>query len=369
MKLVTERTAFAALLSRVVPGAASRSTIPIMGHVKLTASEGRLAAEATDCDRMVSDVAAADVSRPGVACVEADRLDQVVRALPLGSQVEIDLPEGGRLTLRAGRSRFTFDTLSPEDFPVFSTMGEATTFTLDLPALRHLLRAVRYAVSSEETRFYLCGVYLHVMGDDLKAVATDGHRLSMASIPTPDGAAAMPGVILPSATMDLLLKHLPEKGEVEIAVTDRAMRFAVGDAIWQSKLIDGQFPDYERVIPTGGTIEALMEVKTVAAAIKRVSLMADANKAGNSRSIACEIAAGAMTLKARGETGEGEEAVEISLTGAPVVIGFNAAYFLAAMDHAGGDTCALTIIDPALPGVFTNPTDPRGLHVVMPMRV
>ncbi|MBE0533700.1 MAG: DNA polymerase III subunit beta [Rhodospirillales bacterium] len=369
MKLVIERTAFAALLSRVVPGAARNSTIPVWGAVKLTADADGLAAEATDGDRMVSDRAIAEVSRPGITCVEADRLDQIVRALPGGSQVELDMPEGERLTLRSGRSRFTFDTLSPDEFPVFAPMGNATTFALDIPALRHLLRAVRYAVSTEETRYYLCGVYLHVDKGELKACATNAHCLALASIPTPDGAECMPGAILPSPAMDLLLKHLPEKGNVGIEVTDRAMRFTVGDAVWHCKLIDGQFPDYPRVIPKEGPIEVVMEVKAVTAALKRVSLMAHAEEKTRSRSLACEIADGAMTLKARGETGEGEEEVEISLTGAPVTIGFNAAYFIAALEHAGGETCSLRIVDPMCPGVFTNPTDPRGLHIVMPTRV
>lgn len=372
MKLVIERTAFADLLGRVAPASPSRSTIPILNCARLTAADAFLKAEATDMDLKVADVAPAQVERPGQACVEAARLDAIVRALPAGSQVDLDWPEGSaHLTVRAGRSRFSLGVVPAEDFPEFGPMEGAHEFTLPIPSLRWLLRAVRYAISSEQTRYCLCGAFLHVDSetpDRLKACATDGRRLAMASLAIPEGARGMPGVILPSAAVDLLLKHLPEKGDVEVAVTERAMAFRVAEAIWRTKLIDGQFPDYVRVIPTGGTIEATLDVKQTTAAIKRVGLAVDSEKSG-ARMLAFDLAENSVRVRGRGETSEAEETVECSLSGAAVTIGFNGAYLIAALEHAGGDTATLQIIDPGSPGRITNPADDSTLHVVMPARV
>lgn len=378
MKLVIERAALAALMGGVAPVAARPNTMPILACARLRAdADGRLAAEATNLDLLARDVAPARVERPGTCCVEAQRLADIAKALPDGADVEMEVAEGAqRLELRCGRSRFRLDVLPGDDYPAFGPLDKPAVFDMAAGELRRLLRAVRHAVGTEQARPYLNGVYLHVKEGRFAACATNGLCLAVASAPLPDGAAAFPddangrqGVILPREAAELWLKVLPESGTVGLSISSRAAILAHGDALWRTKLIDGVFPDYERVVPSGDANVATFDVSDLMAALRRVVLAAESGKDG--RCVAFDLAGDGARLRCRVDGAEAEETVETSLQGPGLTVGFNGRYVLDAVAALGGDTVDARLDDPATPAVLTNPaaTDPLGLCVVMPMRV
>src|SRR5215831_18010337 len=236
MKLTIERGALLKSLAHVQSVVERRNTIPILSNVLLEAADGALALTATD----------------------------IVRKLPEGAQVQLDgTGDGAQVTLKAGRSRFVLATLPKEDFPAMGAGDLPHQFGIAVQELRNLIDRTRFAISTEETRYYLNGIYLHATTSGevkvLRAVATDGHRLARFEMPLPAGAAEMPGIIVPRKAVGELRKLLDEAdGRVEVALSDAKIRFVVGGVTLTSKLIDGTFPDYQRVIPTGN--DKVMEV-------------------------------------------------------------------------------------------------------------
>ena len=254
MKVTVERAELLKSLGHVHRVVERRNTIPILANVLIKAERGKLSLKATDLDLEVIDSVAAEVSPGGATTVPAHMFYEIVRKLPEGAQIVIE-GSGDRavLSLRAGRSRFTLQTLPESDFPDLAA-GEMThSFKLAASDLKRLIDKTQFAISTEE-RHYLNGIYLHTAGTakaaTLRAVATDGHRLAQVELPLPDGAAGMPGIIVPRKTVGEV-QRLIETGEGEVAIELSAgkIRFSIGDVVLTSKLIDGTFPDYARVIP------------------------------------------------------------------------------------------------------------------------
>src|SRR5262245_23766528 len=251
MKLVIERGELLRALGHVTSVVERRTTIPILSNVLLKASERALQFKATDLEREVSDTAPADISQPGAVTVPAHVLHEIVRKLADGAQVEMTRDaEKERLSLRSGHSRFTLQTLAPEDFPDLAAGEFGHKFEIEAHDLKRLLDKTRFAISTEETRYYLNGIYLHtaLRGKEqtLRAVATDGHRLAQAELMCPKGAEGMPGIILPRKTVHELHRLMEDTSEtVEVGVSTSKARFGIGSITLTSKLIDGTFPDYE----------------------------------------------------------------------------------------------------------------------------
>ena len=264
MKLTIERAALLRALGHVQSVVERRNTIPILSNVLLKAESAKLALSATDMDiEMVSSLAA-QVGKPGATTVPAHTLYDIVRKLPDGTQIELEATgEKGLMTLRSGRSTFTLSCLPPEDYPLMAGGELAHNFLLSAADLKRLIDRTRFAISTEETRYYLNGIYLHAAKSDkvnmLRAVATDGHRLARMEIPLPEGASGMPGVIVPRKTVTELRKLLDELDQdVSVALSDTKIRFTFAETVLTSKLIDGTFPDYDRVIPSGN--DRILEV-------------------------------------------------------------------------------------------------------------
>ena len=255
MKLVIERGELLRALGHVTSVVERRTTIPILSNVLLKASDRALQFKATDLEREVSDEAPADVSQPGAVTVPAHVLHDIVRKLSDGAQVEMTRDaEKERLSLRSGHSRFTLQTLAPEDFPDLAAGEFGHKFEIAAKDLKRLIDKTRFAISTEETRYYLNGIYLHTAQrgkeQTLRAVATDGHRLAQAELPAPKGANGMPGIILPRKTVHELHRLIEESDStVTVGVSAAKARFEIGTITLTSKLIDGTFPDYGRVIP------------------------------------------------------------------------------------------------------------------------
>jgi DNA polymerase-3 subunit beta len=349
-----------------------RGTIPILANVKLEASNGKLSLTATDMDIAIVEVTKAEIETPGSTTVPAHMFYEIIRKLPDGSNVQLNLGgKDGKLAITAGQSKFSLAALPVDDFPVMAEGELAHTFSITPAECKALLEKTRFAISTEETRYYLNGVYLHAANNQgaavLRAVATDGHRLARLEVGLPEGAEQIPGVIIPRKTINELYKLVEEGGEkVEISMSESKIRFAIGDAVLVSKLIDGTFPDYERVIPTGNDKVMEIDGKEFARAVDRVSVITSEK----SRGIKVALSGSKMTLSASSaEQGTATEELSVSYGADPVEIGFNSRYLLDMMQQVEGETAQFVFADSASPTIVRDPADVGALYVIMPMRV
>jgi DNA polymerase-3 subunit beta len=331
-----------------------------------------LSLSATDMDLEIVESVPAEIIQSGATTAPAHTLYDIVRKLQDGSHVEFETnPETGILSVRAGRSNFRLGCLPIEDFPQMAGSSMPVSFSLGAAELRILIDRARFAISTEETRYYLNGIYLHAARSAdvpvLRAVATDGHRLARVEMALPDGAGDMPGVIIPRKTIAEVRKLLDDvNGQIEISLSETKLRFAFEHVILTSKLIDGTFPDYERVIPSGN--DKVLEVNTreFASAVDRVATIATEK----TRAVKLTIERGALTVSANSpESGSATEELEVRYSAAPLEIGFNSRYLLDITQQIEGDGCRLIIADAASPTIIRDETDPDALYVLMPMRV
>jgi DNA polymerase III subunit beta len=372
MRLTIERGALMKALGHVQSVVERRNTIPILSNVLIEARDGSVTFAATDLDIEIVDGADADVERAGATTVQAHLLYEIVRKLPDGAQVRLDLsPDDPRVTITAGRGRYNLPVLAAGDFPAMSTGSFDARFSLERAALARLLDRTRFAISTEETRYYLNGVYLHsAIGDSgpcLRAVATDGHRLALADHPTPAGAAEVSGVIIPRKTVGELRRLLDDAGdEVEIGVSEAKIQFSFGRTTLTSKLIDGTFPPYSKVIPKGNSRIMSVRNDEFSRAVDRVATMA----AERSRSVKLSVGDGKVMLAVNSpETGAATEEVEADYNSEALEIGFNAKYLLDIASQIGNNEARFEFADAASPTLVRDGSDPNALFVLMPLRV
>ena len=376
MNITIERAALLRSLGHVQSVVERRNTIPILSNVLLRAGDGELSLAATDMDLEIVETVPATVGRPGGTTAPAHTLFDIVRKLPDGSQVELDIGgDGTILTLRAGRSQFKLSCLPVEDFPQLSSGELKHNFSVAAADLRGLIDRTRFAISTEETRYYLNGIYLHAakskMGSletpVLRAVATDGHRLARVEMPLPDGAEGIPGVIIPRKTVTEIRKLVDEAADrIELSLSDNKIRFGFDSVVLTSKLIDGTFPDYERVIPVGNDKVMEVDAKLFAAAVDRVATISTEK----SRAVKLSLVRGALTLSATSpESGSATEELEVNYAESPLEIGFNSRYLLDITQQIEGEGAQFTLADAASPTIIRDVADSTALYVLMPMRV
>ena len=372
MELTIERGALLRSLGHVQSVVERRNTIPILSNVLIDAADGKVNFTATDLDLAIVDTVEAEVSKAGATTVPAHTLHDIVRKLPEGAQVEIGLDaEGGKVRLTAGRSKFTLSCLPRDDFPVMTEGDLPFRFDVGAADLKRLIDKTRFAISTEETRYYLNGIYLHAAETNgvpmLRAVATDGHRLARVESPLPEGAAGMPGVIIPRKTVAELRKLIDENDEtITVALSDAKIRFAFRNAIVTSKLIDGTFPDYSRVIPTGNDKTLEVETKVFSDAVDRVSTIST----DKSRAIKLELGEDCLTLSATSpENGTATEEIGVTYNAGDITIGFNSRYVLDIADEIEGEMARFQFADAAAPTLVLDSADEGALYVLMPMRV
>jgi DNA polymerase-3 subunit beta len=293
-------------------------------------------------------------------------LFDIVRKLPEGSQVELNAAEG-KMQLSAGRARFNLSTLPRDDFPVIAEGELPTRFELPAATLRQIIDKTRFAISTEETRYYLMGIFLHVADDQLKAAATDGHRLARVTVPKPDGADEMPDVIIPRKCVAELRKLLDElEGTVEVSMSGTKIRFGLGSAVLTSKLIDGTFPDYNRVIPTANDKLLKLDPKTFAQGVDRVSTIASEK----TRAVKINVDRDKVTLSVTSpESGTATEELAADYGSEGIEIGFNARYLLDILGEIEGDSVEVHLADAAAPTLLRENDKSPALYVLMPMRV
>ena len=372
MKVTVERAELLKSLGHVHRVVERRNTIPILANVLIKADKGKLSLKATDLDLEVIDSVAAEVTPGGATTVPAHMFYEIVRKLPEGARIVLE-GSGDRavLSLRAGRSRFTLQTLPESDFPDLAA-GEMThSFELAAADLKRLIDKTQFAISTEETRYYLNGIYLHTAGTaknaTLRAVATDGHRLAQVELPLPDGAAGMPGIIVPRKTVGEV-QRLIETGEGEVAIELSAgkIRFSIGDVVLTSKLIDGTFPDYARVIPANNDKSLIVDKKDFEAAVDRVSTVSSER----GRAVKLSITGGRLVLSVTNpDSGSATEEIEVEYTADPLDIGFNSRYLLDIAAQIEGEVAVLKLADPGSPTLIQDKDAKGALYVLMPMRV
>jgi DNA polymerase-3 subunit beta len=372
MKLTIERSALLRSLAHVQSVVERRNTIPILSNVQLVAENGVLSLTATDLDLAIVETVACEVARPGGTTAPAHMLYDIARKLPDGSQVELDYGDEGRLVVQAGRSKFALSCLPREDFPVMAEDELPHTFQVASADLRKLIEKTRFAISTEETRYYLNGIYLHAAEGDgagkLRGVATDGHRLARVEVPLPDGAAGIPGVIVPRKAVLELLKLIEDNdGSIEVGLSETRIRFAFDDVVLNSKLIDGTFPDYQRVIPTDNDKHMEVDCGTFSQAVDRVATISSEK----SRAVKLTVEGDSLVLSANSpDQGSGTDEVPIAYDGdTPIEIGFNAKYLLDIAQQIEGASARFDLSDAASPTIVRDVADDAALYVLMPMRV
>lgn len=369
MKAVIERATLLKGLGHVHNVVERRNTIPILSNVSIEGGEDGLRLMATDLDLQINETVEAAVSEPGATTVSAHTLFDIVRKLPEGSQVELAAADG-KLTINAGRYRSSLPTLPRDDFPVIAEGELPTRFELPAATLRQIIDKTKFAISTEETRYYLNGIYLHVSDEAqpvLKAAATDGHRLARVTVARPDGAQGMPGIIIPRKCVTELRKLLDEvDGTVEVSLSESKIRFGLGAAVLTSKLIDGTFPDYTRVIPTGNDKLLKIDPRGFEQGVDRVSTIASER----TRAVKMTLERDRITLSVTSpENGTAAEEVSAEYASEGFEIGFNARYLLDILGQIEGDTVEVHLADAAAPTLLRENDKAAALYVLMPMRV
>jgi DNA polymerase-3 subunit beta len=372
MKVTIERAELLKSLGHVHRVVERRNTIPILANVLVRAEKSALSLKATDLDLEVIESIAAEVAPAGSTTVPAHMFYEIVRKLPEGSQVVLESSsDRAVLAVRAGRSRFTLQTLPESDFPDLAAGDMTHKFALAGSDLKRLIDKTQFAISTEETRYYLNGIYLHVAGSGksqtLRAVATDGHRLAQTDLPVPAGAAGMPGVIVPRKTVTEVQRLIEDSGaEVGIELSSAKIRFSIGNVVLTSKLIDGTFPDYARVIPSGNDKELVVDKKDFEAAVDRVSTVSSER----GRAVKLSLSGGKLILSVTNpDSGSATEEIEVDYDGDPIDIGFNSRYLLDIAAQLDGEVAVLRLADPGSPTLIEDKDAKGSLYVLMPMRV
>ena len=372
MKLSIERGTLLKAVAQAQSVVERRNTIPILANVLIETDGGNVRFRATDLDIEVVDRAPAQVERPGATTVSAVTLHEIVRKLPDGALVTLsDDGVVGRLAVQAGRSNFNLATLPREDFPVMASSEYECNFSAKAPDLRRLFDKSKFAISTEETRYYLNGVYMHVAdaegGKVLRCVATDGHRLARIDADLPEGAAGMPGVIVPRKTVGELRKLLEDDdATIAVSVSETKVRFATPDITLTSKVIDGTFPDYTRVIPTGNTRKLEVDASEFAQAVDRVATVSSER----SRAVKLALDEDRLVLSVNApDSGAAEEELAVAYGDEPLEIGFNAKYLLEIASQVDRENAVFLFNSAGDPTLMREGNDTSAVYVVMPMRV
>lgn len=371
MKATIERATLMRCMSHVQSVVERRNTIPILSNVLIDAAEdGTIKVMATDLDlQIVETLQAARVETAGAITVSAHLLNDIIRKLKEGAQVELEAAEN-RLQVRSNRAKFELPTLPRDDFPMIVEGDLPTSFELPAKQLAELIDRTRFAISTEETRYYLNGIFLHVTDDDepvLKAAATDGHRLARFTISRPEGAEGMPDVIVPRKAVGEIRKLIEDMdANVLIDLSASKIRFTSSDVVLTSKLIDGTFPDYSRVIPTGNDKLLKVDPKLFFDGVDRVATIATEK----TRAVKMGLEKDKVILSVTSpDNGNAAEEIEAQYDAEGFEIGFNANYLKDILGQIGSETVELHLADAGAPTLIRQDESSPALYVLMPMRV
>jgi DNA polymerase-3 subunit beta len=372
MQLTIDKPSLAKALAHVASVVERRNTIPILSNVHLATRNNELKLTSTDLDMEIVETVPARAKGEGATTVPAHMFHDIVRKLPEGTDIELARDgDQGRLTIACGSARFSLQTLPADDFPSLSVDDLGHAFQMQAAELKRLIDKTRFAISTEETRYYLNGIYLHAATSNgkptLRAVATDGHRLAQVELPLPPGAKDMPGVIVPRKTVVELAKLVEDgDGEVRVELSPAKIRVSTARVVLTSKLIDGTFPDYERVIPQGNDKRMEVDNQAFAQAVDRVSTLSS----DKGRAVKLSLNDGKLVLSVNNpDSGSASEEIPVDYGFDPLEIGFNARYLLDISGQLESGTAEFQLADPGSPTMIRDGKDVSALYVLMPMRV
>ncbi len=369
MKFSIVKSEFLKPLSHIYSVVEKRNTIPILSNVVIESLENKIAFTATDMEIDIVEKINANVINLGKITVPAHTLYDIVRKLPENSEIIMELDQGN-LILSCDKSQFSLPTLPFDDYPVMTNITQGKSFSISSADLQSLIDNTKFAISLEETRYYLNGIYLHESNDDnkvLRAVATDGHRLAQAEINLPSGAEGMPSIIIPRKTVGEVRKLLEDtEGDINMTVSSNKIKFIINDCSLTSKLIDGSFPDYQRVIPKENNNNLIVSTREFKDAVDRVSTIS----VEKSRAVKLSLNKNNLMLKVNShDTGNASEEIEVVYDKTPLEIGFNSKYLLDVASQIKGKEIQFSFSDPSSPALITDPEQEGIIFVLMPMRV
>ena len=374
MKFSIDRSALLMALQHVHSVVERRNTIPILSNVLIEAKEDGVYLTATDMDIAVIekvDMEKLEIIQLGTITTSAQMLYDIVRKLPENIKVELLSEKNDRLGIKASSSSFALNCLPSEDFPSISEEDFKHSFDIDAIDLIRLIDKTSFSMSSEETRYYLNGIYLHSIKEGeinkLRTVATDGHRLSRVDMSLPDGADGIPGVIIPRKTIMEIRKLLEDHtGNISLSLSDTKIRLSFNNVILTSKLLDGTFPDYSRVIPEQNEKLVTISNQLISEAVDRVSTVST----DKTRAIKININKATLIISATNpDKGSASENIDIDYDGDEVEIGFNSKYVLDVARQIKGNDIIIKLSDAVSPTLVYDKDDKEVLFVLMPMRV
>ena len=367
MKFSIDRTKFLKPLSHLSSVVERRNTIPILSNIVVSANDDSLSLTATDMDLDLVITIKCNIEQKGTCTIPAHLLSEIVRKFQEGSQVQI-FSDQNNVNIIAGKSNFRLPTLPVEEFPSFSSSEMSTKFQLMVEDVIHQIDKTRFAISNEETRFYLNGIYFHKNDNGMLAsVATDGHRLAVSQMKMPENIDDIPQVILPKKAIGEIRKLIDDyEGKIDISLSETRAEFSFGNVKLTTKLIDGSFPDYTKVIPTNNDKIMTVNTEKFYSAVDRVSTISSEK----SRSVKINLRPGVLVLSASNpDASSAIEEIEVSYDGEEIEIGFNARYLIEIAQQINNDTMQIALSDPGSPSLIFSPNDKNNLFVLMPMRV
>ena len=371
MKISVERNSFLRTLSHLQNVVEKKNTIPILSNILITTKTNSIKLSATDMDLAITEIIESSVIEEGSVTTPAHTLYDIVRKVTEGNEIELISNDGNKLSVRAGNSKFSLSCLPKDDFPKIEEINLENEFSIDPESLKRIIDKTRFAVSNEATRYYLNGIYLHSIEKEgkniLRAVATDGHRLAKIETDLPKGVDNLPGVIIPKKTISEVRKLIDEiTDDIKISLNESKIVFSINNIVLSSKLIDGSFPDYEKVIPQNNDKNFKVDNKPFYEAVDRVSTVSSEK----SKSIKLSIFENLVSLSSNSvETGSGAEDIEVEYSGNKIEIGYNAKYLLEIISQITGDKIIFELSDPSSPSIIKDTNDKNTLYILMPMRV
>ncbi|MDX1562973.1 MAG: DNA polymerase III subunit beta [Gammaproteobacteria bacterium] len=365
MKFSASRETILKALQAVIGVVERRQTMPILSHVLMRVEGNQLSVTATDLEVELIAQIEVDAKSGGEVTVPGRKLHDICRALPDGCQVDASV-SGDRMTLTAGRSRFTLSTLQASDFPTVDEISSEHTLSVPQSDLRWLIEKTQFSMAQQDVRYYLNGLLLETEGKTLRAVATDGHRLALAEIDLSAPAGSDGQVIVPRKGVQELNRLIDSDGNVTIVLGSNHIRVDRDGVRLTSKLIDGRFPDYERVIPKKAKDLIGADREVLRHALQRTGILSNEKYRG----VRLELGQGSVVISANNpDQEEATETVEIDYSGDEMEIGFNVNYLLEALSAVDSETVQLHVIDANSSCLIVSPESDRVKYVVMPMRL
>ncbi|MDB6083917.1 MAG: polymerase subunit beta [Gammaproteobacteria bacterium] len=365
MKLTAEREKLLAPLQAVIGVVERRQTMPVLANVLLGVRQGQLSITATDLE--VELVAATEVAvqESGDITVPGRKFLDILRALPEKVAVSLGL-EGEKVVIKAGRSRFSLTTLPATEFPVVDDINSQQTVQIPRKELLRLLEKTHFSMAQQDVRYYLNGMLLEIDGLSLRAVATDGHRLALCETALAARAKSAQQVIVPRKGVLELQRVLTAEGSADVAIGTNHVRAQIGDVRFTSKLIDGRFPEYSRVIPAAAAHAIRADRDVLRRALQRTAILSNEKYRG----IRITVKKNMLTVQAHNpEQEEAEEEIEVSYEGGDLEVGFNVNYLLDALSAIDGQEVELGLTDSNSSCLIRSPGDSAARYVVMPMRL